>query len=71
MRVKASPCADLGGGWGLILSDEADRMTTSSRPAGVPSLYGRDCAGMLGNYAADYAVLELFTAEKSTLYRIV
>lgn len=55
------------GGWGLILSDETDQPLM----AGNPSLYGRDCAGMLGNYAADYAARELFAAEKSTLYRIV
>lgn len=55
---------------GLLLSDEADRMPTGCRPAGALSLYGRDCAGMLGDYAADYAALELFTAEKSAIYRI-
>lgn len=44
---------------------------TSCRPAGDPSLYGRDCARTLGNYAADYAARELFAATKSTLYRIV
>lgn len=69
---EASPRADLGGGWGgcSILSDEADRMTAST-DGGRPSLYGRDCAGMLGDYAADYAALELFGATNSTLYRIV
>ena len=55
---------------GLLLSDEADRMATSCRPAGNPSLYGRDRAGMLGNYAADYAASELFAARKSAIYRI-
>ena len=56
---------------GLILSDETDRATISAdRPANAP-LYGRDRAGMLGNYAADYAASELFAAGKSALYRIV
>lgn len=54
------------GGWGLILSDETDQLLM----AGDPSLYGRDCAGMLGDYAADYAASGLFTPRKSALYGI-
>nr|DAH64721.1 MAG TPA: hypothetical protein [Caudoviricetes sp.] len=49
----------------------SDRMATGCRPAGDRFYNSRDCAGMLGDYAADYAVYELFTARKSALYRIV
>lgn len=53
-----------GRGLGAAPSDEADRMATGCRPAGALSLYGRDCAGMLGNYAAYYAERELFMSGK-------
>lgn len=70
-RREASPRADLAGGLGAAPSDEADRTTTSADRRANSPLYGRDCGGMLGDYAADYAAQELFAAEKSTLHRIV
>lgn len=70
-RGRLHPAPIWAGAGGLNLSDETDQPPTSCRPDDDPSLYGRDCAGMLGNYAADYAVRELFTARKSALYRIV
>lgn len=71
MAGEASPRADLAGGWGLLLLDEADRATISADRRENAPLYGRDRGGMLGNYAAYYAARELFTPENPTLYRIV
>lgn len=70
-RGRLHPAPIWAGAGGLLLSDEADRMTTSSRRRALSPYNGRDCAGMLGNYAADYAARELFAARKSELYRIV
>lgn len=60
-----------GRGWGAAPSDETDRATISAdRPANAP-LYGRDRGGMLGDYAADYAVRAVLTVSNPIIYRIV
>ena len=58
------------GGLGAAPSDEADRTTTSADRRANSPLYGRDCGGMLGGYAADYAALELTGTESLVIYRI-